>query len=180
MYITASQIRSAKVFDADGHQLGQLLRVHLDQQNGSILAFEMDQKGPRFISPHDVLGWKTSFLILGQDYEIHDASDLVRLAQSLQRAGGDLIGKKVRTEGGTKLGKVYSYTLNTKRMVLASITVQKSLLGVFRYDTRLIHQCNILEIKPRLIIVRETWMKIPAQNSPEKFDLQNSPTLDRA
>lgn len=180
MYISASQIPAAKVFDSEGHQLGQLSRVHLDAQNGSILAFEIAVKGPRFISPQDIINWKTEYLTLGQEYEIHDAVDLVRLAQSLKDAGGDLIGKKVRTEGGTKLGLVSDYTLNSKQLVLSSITVQKNFLGLFHFDTRLIHQKNILEIKPRLIIVRESWMKVPAQNSPEQFGLQKSPTLDRA
>lgn len=180
MNINASQIPAAKVFDSEGHQLGQLSRVHIDPQNGHILAFEMVRKGARFISTQDVLNWKSEYLILGQDYEIHHAEDLVRLSQALKSSEGNLIGKKVRTEGGTKLGFVSDFTLQAKQLVLASITVQKSFLGLFHYDTRIIHQANILEIKPRVIIVRETWMKLPARNSAEQFGLQNSPTLDRA
>lgn len=180
MQISASQIPATKVFSSEGQLIGRLSRVHLDRQNGSILAFEIARQGARFISPQDVMSWKTAYLRLGQNYEIHQSEDLVRLAQSLKVSGGDLISKKVRTEAGTKLGIVRDYTLDSKQMVLASITVQKILLGLFHYDTRLIRQSSILEIKPRQIIVRETWQKVPAQNFPAQFDLQKAPTLDRA
>lgn len=180
MYISAKQVASSKVFDADGHLLGQLARVRVNPDNGQILAFEMSCKGACFISPHDVLNWKNEYLLLGQDYEIHHAQDLVRLSECLKNGNTDLIGKKVRTEGGTQLGFVTDYSLDSRHMVLSSITVQKSFLGLFSFDTRLIHQANIVEIRPKIVIVRDSWMKVPARNSPGQFDLRNSPTLDQA
>lgn len=181
MYISAKQIAGSKVFDTDGQPVGRLARVILDPDNGQILAFELIKRSPKYISPRDIISWKKNYLILGQNYEIHCGDDLIRLQKVLNSRRVDIASRKVLTESGTYIGRVTDYSLHTNHYVLASITTQKSFLGLWYYDTRLIHQSSIVEIKPRRIIVRDSLLKLPArQSSPDEFALQNSPTFDRA
>ncbi len=181
MYISSRQIAGSKVFDSEGQPVGRLARVILDPDNGQILAFELIKRDPKYLSPRDIISWKKNYLILGQHYEIHSGNDLIRLQKVLQSRHVDISGRRVRTESGTYIGRVTDYSLHTTHNVLASITTQKSFWGLWSYDTRLIHQSSILEIKPREIIVRDSLLKLPArQSSPDEFALQNSPTFDRA
>ncbi len=181
MYLSARQIAGSKVFDSEGQPVGRLARIILDPSNGRILAFELIQKGEKYLSPRDVISWKKNYLVLGQQYEIHTAADLVRLQKVISQGRLDLLGRPVRTESGIKLGRVTDYSLHCDHFMLASITVQKSFLGLWSFDTRLIHQTSIVEIKPREIIVHDSLLKLPArQGSPDEFALQKSPTFDRA
>lgn len=181
MQVSSRQIGGSKVFDADGRPVGRLARVIIDPDNGSVLAFELDLRGPRFISPHDLIAWKSGYLTLGQNYDLHSPADLVRLDRVLKVNPADLVGRKVVTESGTKIGTVTEYSLDTETQVLASLTARKTFLGLWYYDTRLIRQSQIVEIRPRLIIVRDSFLRLPArQNAQGEFDLQKSPTLDQA
>jgi sporulation protein YlmC with PRC-barrel domain len=181
MLVSSRQISGSKVFDADGRPVGRLSRVIIDPDNGSVLAFELDSRGPRYISPHDLVSWKSGYLTLGQDFDLHGAGELVRLDRLLHQQPLDLVGRKVATESGTALGKVTDYTVDAGRQVLASLTVRKTFLGLWYYDTRLIRQSQIVEIRPQLIVVRDSLLRVPARQKPgDEFDLQNAPTLDQA
>jgi len=181
MYISAKQVVGSKVFDSEGQPVGRLARVIIDPDNGRILAFELFRKGEKYLSPRDVISWKKNYLILGQQYEIHHAADLIRLDKLLHSRYVDLLGRQVRTASGTALGQVTDYSLHCEHFMLASITAQKSYFGLWFSDARLIHQSSIIEIKPRQIIVRDALLQHPArQNAQDEFDLQNSPTFDQA
>jgi len=190
MEVSAKQLDQTKVLDTQGNLLCHLRRAVIDPNSGQILGFSTNRPSAfglpkaNIISPHDVISWKKDLLILGQHYEFHQASELVRIDRLLKGRKADLIGKKVRTENGQKLGHVTDYNLNQNLKILASITCQKNFLNLFHHDSRIIHQKNILEIKPKVIIVRDSIIKLPltnlVQSTPDKFSLQNSPTFDRA
>lgn len=190
MEISAKQLGHTKVFDTKGNLLCHLRRAILDPNNGQILGFTTNRRSSfaspkaNLISPHDVISWKKDILVLGQRYEFHQASELVRIDRLLKGHKSDLLGKKVRTENGRNLGHVTDYALNQNLKILSSITCKKSFLNLFHHDSRVIHQKNILEIKPKEIIVKDITIKLPltnlVQSTPGKFSLQNSPTFDRA
>lgn len=181
MQISAGQITGSKVFDTEGKPIGKVLRAIIDVETGHILAFEMKMKGARYISPQDVTSWKGTYLILGQEYEIHEAKDLVRLHDLIKSRKQGIIGKKVVTESGQKLGMATDYQMNSKYFSLSNISVEKSFFGLFRYDGKLISHKSIVRITSKKIIVLDAWEKIRAsQNSPEKLGLRNAATLDRA
>lgn len=181
MQISARQITGSKIFDTDGKPIGKVLRAIIDIETGHVLAFEMEKKGARYISPQDVTSWKGTYLILGQDYEIHEAKELVRLNDLIKSGQQGIIGKKVVTESGQQLGISTDYQMNSKYFSLSNISVEKSFLGMFRYDGKLINHKSIVKITAKKIIVADAWEKVRAsQNSPEKLGLRNSATLDRA
>ncbi len=181
MYISSKQILGAKLYDHDGHFVGRIRRVILNPDNGHILAFLLYTSRPNLISPQDIVSWKQHYLSLGQNYELHQPEDLVRLHKLYTHHCTDLLKRRVRTESGVKLGKIVEYSLNTKSFSLASITAQKSLFGLFLGQTLLIHHTAIVNIKPREIIVKDSFIKIPLfQNTPGKFALSSGQTFDSA
>ncbi len=180
MYISYHQIPGSKVYDSDGHLITRLTRLLIDPDNGRILALETTLKGPHLLSPQDILSWKRHYLTLGQQYEFHSPADLVRVQKLLKFQQPFLIGKKVRTENGTFLGTVQDFSIDTNRFILASISVQKRIF-LWKKQTLLIHQSQIVEIKSEEIIVKDTLVTLPVrQNSLGKFGLRRSPTLDQA
>lgn len=190
MEISAKHLGQTKVFDTQGNPLGHLREAVIDPDNGQILGFTTNRRSPfgaptaNLISPHDVIKWEKDILILGQRYEFHQNSDLVRVDRLFKSQKAHLLNKKVRTENGQKLGYVTDYNLNQNLKILASITCQKRFLRFFYYGSLIIRQKNIIEITPREIIVKDSTIKLPAtnlvQSTPDKFSLQSSPTFDRA
>jgi sporulation protein YlmC with PRC-barrel domain len=130
MQISARQIAGSKVFDSDGKPLGKISGVFLDPEKGNILAFGMYQKAAKYISPQDVISWKGNYLILGQEYEIHDAEDLIRLTELLKSQKHGILGKKVQTESGTTLGIATNFHINSKYFLLSNVTVHKSFFSM--------------------------------------------------
>jgi uncharacterized protein YrrD len=180
MYISSKQIRGTAVYSHDGRLLDYLEKIWINPDNGHLLALQVKNHRPNLISPHDLVDWQISHLKLGQRFEFHAPEELVRVAQLLQSKHPGLIGKKVRTENLTKLGQVTDFSINTKTLLLASLTAQTKFW--FRKNpVHLIHYSQIIEITPTEVIVKDSLIKIPiSQSSPDKFSLQNSPTFDQA
>ncbi|MCC6643275.1 PRC-barrel domain-containing protein [Candidatus Peregrinibacteria bacterium] len=181
MYISSKQIFDSKVYDHDGHFVALVKHVIINPDNGHVLAFLLNSKQPNLISPQDVISWKNQYLSLGQNYELHHPQDLVRLHKLYYNRCTDLLKRSVRTENGFKIGQVIEYTINSKNFILASITVQKKVLGLFPGRTHLIHYSAIVEIKPREIIIKDSTIKLSIrQSSRDKFALRTDPTFDQA
>lgn len=189
MEISAKQLGQTRVLDTEGNLICYLHKAILDPDNGQILAFiikrnSFNRSKAKLLSPYDIMTWKKNILVLNARYEFHQPNDLIRVNQLLQSKRAHLLGKKVYTENGQQLGRVTDYNLNQNLKILSSITAQKNVSHIFYYDKRLIHQKNILEITSQKIIVKDSTLKIPAinlsRNAPDKFALQNSPTLDQA
>jgi len=184
MEITARQLGATKVRNLDGKFLCRLRSAIIEPTNGQVLGFTSSRLGANIISPHDICSWDKKTMVLGNNYEFHHPSEIIRLERLLKEGNHHLIGKKVRTEAGQKIGKVTDFSINQHLKVLSSITTHKTFFFFFHFDKRLIHQKNILEIKPKEIIVKGSAIKIPltnpVQSTPDKFSLQNSPTFDRA
>lgn len=127
--------------------------VVVDPERGKVLAFVVDVGRNLIITPMDVISWHDVLHIRSRD-EIISGDDVLRI-QTVQKRGGRIFHNRVETKDGKYLGKVVDYSIDSHLMDLKKLFVAKDIIGLFRYDGRVIPAKNILEILPEKIVVKE-------------------------
>ena len=75
------------------------------------------------------------------------------------------------TEDGFKLGKVVDFSMDMRDYVLKKLFVSKEILGMVRYDNRIIPAKNIVEILPNKIIVKNNLETVKEKEGARAEDL---------
>jgi sporulation protein YlmC with PRC-barrel domain len=88
--------------------------------------------------------------------------ELVRL-KSVMQLNFVLLGKSVVTAGGTKLGKVGDYSVDSSNMYIQKIYVLQSILKSFNGSNLGVDRSQIVEITDKKIVVSELLHKMPAR-----------------
>ncbi|HSW99979.1 MAG TPA: hypothetical protein VLH38_03015 [Patescibacteria group bacterium] len=88
--------------------------------------------------------------------------ELVRLNDVLQ-VSFVLVGKAVVTSGGTKLGKVGDYSIDTDSLFIQKIYVNQPIFKNFKGGNLGIDRSQIVEITDKKIVVSDLTQKIPAR-----------------
>ncbi len=138
----------------------------LDPESGKILAFVVDENRNLIITPMDVISWHDVLHIRNRDSIIH-GDDVLRV-QTVQKSGEKIFGNKVETKDGKFLGTVMDYSIDSNAMILKKLFVAKGILGLLRYDSRVISAKNILEILPDKIVVKGDLGTIKVEEVKEK------------
>ena len=97
-----------------------------------------------------------------------DGNEVVNL-QKILGLGFSLIGMKVVTRKGTKLGKVSDYTINTDGFMVQQLIVQRPIMQSFLDPELVIGRSEVVEINDDAIIVRDEESKIRVNATREDF-----------
>lgn len=92
---------------------------------------------------------------------LSEPGELVRLKKVMD-IGFELMGKKVVTEEGEKLGKVSDFAAETSTMFVQKIYVSQSVLKSFAGGNLGIDRSQITETTDKTIVIRELTKKVPA------------------
>ncbi|MBL4694004.1 PRC-barrel domain-containing protein [Candidatus Gracilibacteria bacterium] len=125
--------------------------VVMDPERGKVIAFVVD-KG-KVIVPFDVLSWGDAIRVHDHD-AIVESEDVLRVKE-VQDSGVKISGNKVETEEGKVLGKVLDFSVNSKTMEIKKLYVGRTILGLIKFETRLIPAKNIIEVLEDKIIVKD-------------------------
>ncbi len=125
----------------------------VDQESGKVLAFVVNVGQNLIITPMDVLSWHDVLHIRSRE-EIISGDDVLRV-QMVQKGGSRIFHNRVETKDGKYLGKVVDYSIDSNLMDLKKLFVARDILGLIRYDGRVIPAKNILEILPEKIVVKD-------------------------
>lgn len=151
------------------HPITTVKDLILDPETGKLAAFVVDIKRNLVISPIDVL-------FFGNRIQIHErhavipGSEILRV-EEIQKKNIRIFGNKVVTEDGFKLGKVVDLSIDMKDYTLKKLFVAKEILGMVRYDSRIISAKNIVEILPNKIIVKNNLETVKEKESSRAEDL---------
>ncbi len=137
--------------ESDGHILGRIMNILIHPDNGQILAFSLDFSFGRIVLPVDVRGVFREVIV--READITSSEDVVRISQVLER-DCPVYAARVVAKNGKFLGKVFDYSMNIDMGMMTNIFVAKGFLGLVRWSQRIISFSNILEIKPKKIVVR--------------------------
>ena len=135
--------------------------VLLDPDSGKVVAFVVNESKNEIIVPMDVIKWDIALIIHGHG-DIVDGDEVVRV-ERIQRNGRYYIEARVETESGEKLGKVYDLAIDTKEEKVHNLWVAKGILGLVRYNTRIISVAKIIEVQEGKIIVEDSVIKVKTE-----------------
>jgi len=103
------------------------------------------------IQIQDILDWKKHVYIKG-DQVMADPADIIRIVDILSK-NRLILGNRVVGANGKDYGRVYNVDFDSKSYYLKNISCQKSLLGLFGYESRLFPYERILEVLEDRILV---------------------------
>ncbi len=107
-------------------------------------------------------------LIIDSIEELSAPEDIVKI-EKLLSLNFNLIGLKVETKKGSKLGKVSDYTFMSDNYIIQQIIVKRPTIKAFIDPELTIHRREIAEINDYKIIVKDEEKTIKARSENEDF-----------
>jgi sporulation protein YlmC with PRC-barrel domain len=145
-----------------GTQIGMAVGHIIDPRRLNIIAFYCEGPlidfTPAVLHTTDIRELSSIGLIVDSADNIMPPDDLVRLKEILDYHF-DLEGKQVVEEGGRKLGRVGSYTIDSESFFIVKLQVKPTFLQSFGRAELLIDRTQISEINDKQIVVRRATIK---------------------
>lgn len=142
--------------------LGNVSGLLMHPENGQIFAFLVGYL--RVLTPMDVEQWKEDRIVIQGPEDLVQPGELLHLKEfKLQRLF--LMGKKVYSASGKRLGKLVDFTVDTQFSHLVSIEVNKHFL-FWTWGARIFAAGDIREITERSLVLNvepEQGQKIEEQ-----------------
>lgn len=156
-----TQILGSPVRDGDVRPLTTVRDVLIDPSNGRVCSLEVDSGKNMVVTPIDIISWHDGIVINGAD-SIVPAEDILRVSEILKQ-NIRIHKSAVESKNGTYLGKVFDFSIDPKSFDLKKLYVAKNILGLVRYDKRIIPSKDIIEILSGKIIVKSDKAAIEAK-----------------
>ncbi len=148
----------------------------IDPEDLSVIAYELDgaaTKDPEngnILMIRDVREFSEDGLIIDSADRLVNREDVVHLDETMD-LGFKLIGLKVVTKNGKKLGKVIDYTIDSGTFSIYQLIVQRPFFEAFVDPELTINRSQITEIDDEKITVKHSkqQIKLPKKNSGKDF-----------
>ena len=177
MKSTWSQVESTPVFAPESERpLGFLRGIFFHPESGVALALQVG-----FFSvcaPTDIERWTPSGIHLNADEALSSPQDILRLKQfGIKRCA--LLGKKVRSKSGIRMGRLRDFTLETGSVSLLTFSVSKRFL-FWEWNRAIFSFKDILEItENEVILTVDPRQSVPAKKE-VKLARERAPRLSPA
>jgi uncharacterized protein YrrD len=100
-------------------------------------------------------------IVINDHDVLSDPADLVRLKPVMSLQFG-LLGKRVETASGEKVGKIEDYAIDMDSMFIQKLYVSQSVFKSFSGGNLGIDRSQIVEITPKKVVVHDLLGKVPA------------------
>lgn len=147
-----------------GDEIARVTEPIIDPENLKVVAFKV--LGPLtgietgdILPSGDVRETGEAGMIVNSTDDFVSSGDVIRLDR-VMKLNFSLIGLKVVTKKGTRLGKVSDYMVNSEDFVIQQIVVRRPLLKSFNDPELWIGRSEIVEINDEQIIVKDEEAKI--------------------
>ena len=144
----------------------------VNPDNLKILAFKL--QGPVVNATNNLLDVKSVRdysplgMVIDDNDELIGPEDVVKIKEVLD-LNFDLIGLKVETKKGSKLGKITDFTLTSEDFTIQQIIVKRPTIKSFMDPELTIHRREIVEITDYKVVVKDEEKVIKARASKEDF-----------
>jgi len=142
--------------------LGTLTGFILSNEDLKIVACTVAVPGTKnvhYLLPNDIRFFNAQKILVDSHQNLSEFADLVRYQHTITD-NYMLIGKKVETTAGKKLGKVTSFLFDPAHYYVTKLGVTPPLFKKFLVTHLLIDRADIIETKKNTIIVKENVAKI--------------------
>ena len=162
MHVRFNSCIGTPVLEEGGdHALGVLSGILIHPDTGKVEGFLVHVqglmgKGDLFCGSGDIVRWGTRVYLRSASV-LATPEDRIRL-QVLLNDPRTVLGQKIRTESGTKIGRCADIQFNTDVMHLEWLFPRK----MFRWGIAL-PVSDILEITPSAIVIRDLVSKVPVE-----------------
>ena len=176
LYMLMRGIRLAGVPILSLHTSGAIARVEqaiIDPDSLKIIGFKVSG-GAVNAETGNILGTKSirevarMGLIIDSVDELYDLKDVARV-QKIAELNFNLIGLKVETKKGRRLGKVRDFIVNTEDFMILQIVVERPLLKSLTESELLIGRSQIKEVSDSKIVVKDEEAKVQAESGTKDF-----------
>ena len=174
MLITASKLINLPILSIQtGSAIARITEPVIDPHTLKIVAFRVD--GPlianstaNLLDAASVREYSSYGLVIDSIDELVSPEDIVKLSQILE-LNFHLIGLKVETKKGHKLGQVSDFTVSSDNFIAQQIIVKRPLFKSFIDPELTISRKEIVEITDYKIIIKDEEKTIKAKSQKEDF-----------
>ncbi len=152
--------------------IAQITNPIVNPDNLKILAFKLD--GPIINTTNYILDVKSVReyshlgMVIDDNDELVGPEDVVKIKEVLD-LNFNLIGLKVETKKGTKLGHITDFTLTSEDFTIQQIVVKRPIVKAIIDPELIIHRREIVEITDYKVIVKDEEKVIKARAAKEDF-----------
>lgn len=172
MLVTSSRFIGTTVYSLQtGAPIGAISEPIIDPDKLKIVALKLT--GPliqhaNILDINSIREYSDIGLIIDSIEELSAPEDIVKI-EKLLSLNFNLIGLKVETKKGSKLGKVSDYTFMSDNYIIQQIIVKRPTIKAFIDPELTIHRREIAEVNDYKIIVKDEEKTIKARSENEDF-----------
>ena len=156
----------------DSGKIGTISNTIVDPDTLKIIALRVHgaigSDGGNILDVNSVREYSEFGLVIDSTEELVKDDDIVKIAKVLE-LNFSLIGLKVETKKGSKLGKVLDFTITDDNFSVAQIVVKRPTVKSFFDSELIIPRAEIVEITDYKIIVRDEEKVIKERALKEDF-----------
>ena len=174
MLVYASKLIGMRVLSVQaGGAIAQISEPIVNPDNLKIIAFRLSgplvNKSPaNILDVSSIREYSTYGLVIDDIDELVEPDDVIKIKKVLE-LNFNLVGLKVETKKGSKLGKVSNYTVTSDNFSVQQIIVKRPAIKSFVDPELTIHRKEIVEINDYKIIVKDEEKVIKARAEKEDF-----------
>ena len=158
-----------------GGQIAWVVEEIVDPEKLKIVAFYVDgpviKNDPEvgcFLETDDIREYSPLGIIVDSEERFVNQGDVIKLDKILE-LNFSLMGLKVRTKKGSKLGRIIDFTVDTSSFMIQQLIVKRPFTKAFIDPELVIPRREILEINDDEIIVKDEEEKIRKKAAKEDF-----------
>lgn len=172
MLITGSRLVGCPILSLHvGGRVATVTAVIIDPHTLQIIAFEVEgplvgREAGEILPTRSVREFSPLGMIVDSIDEFVERDDIIKIKETLE-LDFELIGLKVVTKRGAKLGKVVSYSLDPSNWQIEQLSVQRPFFKALLDPELLISRSQILEVDDYKVTVRDAADKVKQKAASE-------------
>ena len=174
MLVTASKLIGTPILSMQASgTIGRVSECIIDPDTLKIIAFRAEggpipRTGANLLATSSIREYSNFGMVIDSADEFIDSEDVVKISKILA-LNFNLIGLKVESKKGSKLGKVMDYTVTSDDFVVQQLIVHRPALKSFIDPELTIHRKEIVEITDYKVIVKDEEKTIKKKAETEDF-----------
>ena len=173
MLIYNSKLLNAPILSVqESGKVASVSNTIVDPDSLKIIAFRIhgaiNSEGGNILDARSIREYSTLGMVIDSTDEIISASDVVRIEKVVE-LNFSLLGLKVETKKGSKLGKVIDFTVTDDNFSVQQIIVKRPTIKSFLDSELVVPRSEIVEITDYKIIVRDEEKVIKERALKEDF-----------
>lgn len=144
-----------------GRQIATVSSLVINPHDLSVAAFKCFVRSSgqeAYLTAQDIRDFKFNLITVQNESALSPLEELMRI-QEFVDINYEIIGKKVQTESGVRLGVVNDYVIDDKSLLVSKLYVRPPLSKMIQSSDKIIGREQIIEISDRKIIVKDSTIK---------------------